>query len=77
MLPDIELEVLLPFYKNNLRNFKFSHLNINSVRHKFDALAEVMGKSILDLMSVQETKLDESLQPTNLLCQISRFIVRM
>ena len=59
-LPEIELEVLLPFYKNNLMNFKFSHLNMNSVRHKFDALAEVMGKSILDLISIQETKLDES-----------------
>ena len=44
-----------------MTNINVPHLNITDrVWHKFDALAEAMGKSILHLKYVQETKLEES-----------------
>ena len=35
-------------------------MNINSVRHKFDPLREALNNSVLDVLLLQETKLDES-----------------
>ena len=37
----------------------FAHLNINSVRNKFDLLAEII-KSNIDILMISETKLDSS-----------------
>ncbi len=34
-----ELKVLIPFYNANKYIVTFAHININSVRHTFDALA--------------------------------------
>ena len=39
---------------------KIGVLNINSVRNKFHALREVLTKGVLDILALQETKLDDS-----------------
>ena len=39
---------------------KYANININSLRYKFAPLAEILGQSMLDILSVQETKLDSS-----------------
>ena len=36
------------------------HLNVNSVRHKYVPLADVLARSMIDILSLQETKLDDS-----------------
>ena len=56
----IELKQVLPFYIKNKDNLKFANININSLRYKFAPLAEILGQSMLDILSVQETKLDSS-----------------
>lgn len=55
-----DLKLLTPFYCMNKSNLKFAHLNVNSVRHKFDPLAEALKHSMLDVLMLQETKLDDS-----------------
>ena len=57
---NLEIDQMLPFYINNKDNLKFANVNINSVRHKFPPLAEVLGRSMIDILSIQETKLDDS-----------------
>jgi exonuclease III len=39
---------------------KIQHLNINSLRYKFDEIKEVLTDNIVDLLIISETKLDES-----------------
>ena len=39
---------------------KVAFININSVRHKFEPLREVLTQGFLDILFVQETKLDDS-----------------
>ncbi len=48
------------FYVNNKANLKCALLNINSVRHKFAPLSEALNNSVIDILLLQETKLDES-----------------
>ena len=44
----------------------FAHLNINSVRNKFEFLAEqIKGK--INILMISETKIDESFQQRNFL----------
>ena len=43
----------------NINNLIFGHLNINSLRNKFDILSEQVKGSI-DIFMVSETKLDDS-----------------
>ena len=57
---ELELSELVSFYKNNLKNLKIGHLNINSIRHKFQPLAQALNKGMLDILSIQESKLDNS-----------------
>ena len=57
---NLEIDQVLPFYINNKDNLKFANVNINSVRHKFPPLAEVLGRSMIDILSIQETKLDDN-----------------
>ena len=57
---DIELRELSEFYKANIKNLKIGHLNINSLRHKFQLLAQALNKGMLGILSIQETKLDAS-----------------
>ena len=37
-----------------------AHLNINSLRYKFDEIKEVLNDNIVDLLIISETKLDKS-----------------
>jgi exonuclease III len=48
------------FYAKNRYNLKVAHLNINSVRHKFLPLSNMLNKSLIDILFLQETKLDDS-----------------
>ncbi len=43
-----------------MSNHKLGHLNVNSLRHKFDPLSEAMRKCIFDILMLQETKLEDS-----------------
>ena len=45
--------------KRNLKHIILSHLNINSIRSKFDLLVDHIKENI-DIMVISETKLDES-----------------
>ena len=46
----------------NLNKIIVGHLNVNSIRNKFDFLApQVQG--IIDILMISETKLDESFRP--------------
>ncbi len=57
---NIELQQLCPFYLQNVCNLKMAHLNVNSVRRKCDPLIESLQNSVLDILMLQETKLDDS-----------------
>ena len=48
------------FYLPNKKQFKIGHININSIRHKFEPIKEVLQENILDVLSIQECKLNES-----------------
>ena len=60
---------MLPIYAANKDNLKFAHININSIRHKFIPLAETMQKGIIDVLSIQETKLDNSFPRQQFHCE--------
>ena len=49
------------FYLNNKNNLKIAHINVNSVRNKFEPFREVQLENIFDILYIQETKLDDSL----------------
>ena len=53
-------ETISSFYSKNQRNLKIAHLNINSVRHKFHPISDMLNKSLINIMFIQETKLDSS-----------------
>ena len=52
-------EILKKIRINNLNNVAIGHININSIRNKFDMLSS-MAKDIIDILMVSETKLDSS-----------------
>ena len=45
--------------QNNSKKIIISHLNINSVRNKFDFLADIVKENI-DILMISESKLDVS-----------------
>ena len=45
--------------RKNLRRIIFAHLNINSLRNKFDSLVRQI-KGNVDILAISEIKLDES-----------------
>ena len=54
----------------NLHRFIFAHININSIRNKFDVLADlIVGK--VDLLLISETKIDDTFPSSQF--QISGF----
>ena len=59
-IPQIELSQLIPLYVTDKQNLKFAHINVNSIRHKFGPLLEVMQKGIIDVLTIQECKIDSS-----------------
>jgi exonuclease III len=51
-----------------------AHLNINSLRYKFDEIKEVLTNNIVDLLIISETKLDESFNDRqNTVCTLPTF----
>ena len=48
------------FYLNNEKQLKIGHCNINSVRNKFIPIREALQENVLDILSIQESKIDES-----------------
>ena len=52
-------EDLRKIRKNNFRKLIFAHLNINSIRNKFDTLANLV-KGNIDILMISETKVDDS-----------------
>ena len=50
---------LLHFDKDNLNKLIFAHLNINSIRNKFELLSEQI-KGNVDVLMISETKIDDS-----------------
>ena len=64
MREDVDAKLLL--YKIRLtskNNLIFAHLNIDSIRNKFDLLKEVVSNNI-DILVISETKLDSSFPPS-------------
>ena len=49
--------------KNNINRVIFEHININSIRNKFDLLMNGVKNSV-DILVISETKLDESFPPS-------------
>ena len=60
ILNNIEMNQILPFYLKNKENLKCLNININSIRYKFVTLADVLSRSMIDILSVQESKLNDS-----------------
>ena len=42
------------------KNIMISHININSVRNKFHELSDLFIRSLVDILFISETKLDQS-----------------
>ena len=42
------------------KNGIIGHLNINSIRYKFDNIADLLKDNLVDIFSITETKLDDS-----------------
>ena len=62
--PDTEsaFDILRKIRVENVNKIMIGTLNINSLASKFDQLREVIGKN-LDILTIQETKLDASFPP--------------
>ena len=50
---------LRTIHKDNLKKLIFTHLNINSIRNKFDSLADII-KDDIEILMILETKVDNS-----------------
>ena len=57
---DSEIPELTTYYMQNKNNIKIAHVNINSIRNKFLPISNVLQKGLLDILFIQETKLDRS-----------------
>ena len=42
------------------KNIMISHLNINSVRYQFHELSDLFNRSLVDILFISETKLDQT-----------------
>ncbi len=56
---DPDMSIFCEFYCKHRDKVKYAHLNINSVRQKLDMLANALKKDFIDILSLQETKLDD------------------
>ena len=54
-----ETNYLKSLRKSNLNRLIFAHLNINSIRNKFEFLAKDLASNV-DLLMISETKIDNS-----------------
>ena len=44
----------------NARNYIIGHLNVNSIRNKFDAIECILSEGLVDIFAISESKLDDS-----------------
>ena len=51
---------IIDFRQKFKSNFIFTHVNINSFRHKFVFIQELLSKNCIDYLAISESKLDES-----------------
>ena len=56
-----ETNHLKPLSKSNLNRLIFVHLNINSVRNKFEFFGKYLARNV-DLLTILETKIDNNFQ---------------
>ena len=54
-----DIDILNKLRREHIKNLLLAHININSIRNKFDALTE-MVKGKVDILLISETKLDDS-----------------
>ena len=54
----MKTDALNEMRKKNPNRIIIAHLNINSIRNKFEILKEVVGK--IDILLISETKLDDT-----------------
>ena len=57
---NIKDDDILNFYMQCQNNCKIELLNINSLRHKFYPIMQMLHNQYFDIMMLQETKLDDS-----------------
>jgi hypothetical protein len=57
---NVDIQYMKPFYIKCKTSLKIAHLNINSVRHKFMPSHNILNKGYLDVLFIQESKLDDS-----------------
>ena len=58
-LDENPISILQEIRNTNIRKIIIGHLNVNSLRNKFDALKSII-KDNIDIFVISETKLDES-----------------
>jgi hypothetical protein len=54
------LPELMELRKKHMKNLIFAHININSLRSKYTVLLDVLHRELIDIFTIQETKLDNS-----------------
>ena len=48
------------FFVHNQKNVKIASVNINSIRNKFLPISHILSEGMLDVLFIQESKLDDS-----------------
>ena len=48
------------FRRRYIFNFVFTHVNINSFRHKYPFIRDILNKQPVDLLAISESKLDNN-----------------
>ena len=57
---NVSVESVLKFYRSKFpKNLIIGHININSIRNKFEVLKSMLSE-VLDVLMITETKLDDS-----------------
>ena len=51
-----------------VKNVFIAHVNINSIRNKFDYIHDIMSNNLVDILAISETKLDDSFTDQQFLC---------
>ncbi len=63
---------MLSLYTKWKECFEVGHININSVRHQFGPLRDALSNGMLDMLFIQETKLDDSFPTPSLKYQVEK-----
>ena len=63
-----QTQMFILTWKNNSKKIVVAHLNINSIRNKFDFLADI-GKDNVDILMISESKLDDSFPDSQFLIE--------